>query len=225
MGGLQSPGFRRTLSRMRLLWRTTIFLLAFVSFACLLGTFYGFWQMRTFACLVYLPALAVLGVIAWKKRGELPAHWIVQGALGGLVAAVAYDLFRLPFVLQGAPLFQVFPRFGELLLGNTEPRWLVHLLGWSYHFSNGAALGIMFLALVMRPTGRALFWSAVAWAMFIEVMLLLTPYTTFFGLPLNQRFVVLTLSAHLVFGVTLGFWLRWRRQFFVTIPAREGQLV
>src|ERR1043166_2649711 len=157
---------------MRLLWRATVFLLAFVSCACLLGAFYGFWLMRTFACLVYVPAMAVLGVIAWRKRGELPSRWIVQGATGGLVAAVAYDLFRLPFVLHGAPLFKVFPQFGELLLGNTEPRWLVQLLGWSYHFSNGAALGIMFLALVTRPAPRVLFCGAVVWALFVETMLL-----------------------------------------------------
>jgi hypothetical protein len=191
-----------------------IFLLASLSFACLLGAFYGFWTMRTFACLAYLPALATLGVIAWRKRGEPPARWIVQGAQGGVVAALAYDLFRLPFVLQGAPLFNVFPRFGELLLGNTEPRWLVQVLGWSYHFSNGAALGVMFLTLVTRPTRRALFWGAVVWALLIEVMLLLTPYAAFFGLQLNPRFVVLTMSAHLVFGMTLGLWLRSRAGTF-----------
>ena len=26
-----------------------------------------------------------------------------------------------------------------------------HLVGWAYHFSNGAALGIMFLAMAPRP--------------------------------------------------------------------------
>src|SRR6266436_412114 len=89
------------LNMRQLFWRTLIFLLAFLSFACLLGTFYGFWSMRTFACFAYLPAIAVLGLIAWQKRGELPARWILQGAAAGLVAALAYDLFRLPFVLQG----------------------------------------------------------------------------------------------------------------------------
>src|SRR5436190_24049394 len=99
-----------------------------------------------------------------------------------MIAAFAYDLYSLPFVLLGAPLFKVFPRFGELLLGNTEPRWLVQLLGWSYHFSNGAALGIMFLTLVTRPTRAVLFWGAVAWALFVEISLLLTSYAGFFGL-------------------------------------------
>ena len=84
------------------------------------------------------------------------------------------------------------------------------MLGWTYHFSNGAALGIMFLTMVRRPDPRILFWGAVAWALFIESMLLLTPYTTFFGLQLNGRFLFLTASAHLVFGLTLGWWC-WKR--------------
>src|SRR5436190_1669201 len=205
----------------QLFWRTLIFLLAFLSFACLLGTFYDFWSMKTFACFAYLPAIAALGVIAWQKRGELPARWILQGAAAGLVAALAYDLFRLPFVLQGLPLFKVFPRFGELLLGGTEPRWLVQALGWSYHFSNGAALGIMFLALMSFFRRPSLFWGAVAWALFVECLLLLTPYATFFGLPLNGRFLFLTASAHAIFGVVLGGYLMAlkRRVSLEPIPA------
>jgi hypothetical protein len=188
--------------------RLLIFLLASSSFACLLGTFYGFWLMRAFACWVYLPAVVVLAFIAWRQRGQLPGRWIVQGALGGLVAAVAYDLFRLPFVLNGAPLFKVFPQFGEMLLGHNEPRWLVNVLGWSYHFSNGAALGIMFLAALARPTSGRLFWGAVVWALMVEMILLSTPYPGFFGIPFNERFLILTLSAHLVFGIALGLWCR-----------------
>ncbi len=196
-----------------LLLRFLVFTLAFLSFACLLGQFFGFWTMRAFGCWVLPPATVLLAVIAFLHRrapaGVASPHtWIVQGALGGVVAALAYDLYRLPFVLNGAPLFKVFPRFGQLLLGAAEPGWLVHALGWTYHFSNGAALGIMFLAMVGRPSRRVLFWGAVAWALFIEVMLLLTPYTAFFGLKLDGRFLFLTASAHLIFGLVLGWWCR-----------------
>jgi hypothetical protein len=180
-----------------------------------LGTFYGLWSMRVFGCTVLPPATAALAVVAARARrrprdAASPYTWVVEGALGGVAAAVVYDLYRLPFVLQGAPLFKVFPRFGELLLGADEPRWLVHLVGWAYHFSNGAALGIMFLAMARRATPRTLFWGAVAWALFVEAVLLLTPYTRFFGLAFDGRFVFLTASAHLVFGVALGLWCRAR---------------
>ncbi len=200
---------------LRLPLRAVVFTLASLSFACLLGQFFGFWSMHLFGCWVLPPATGLLAGIAWRSRGEKrgvgSAHtWIVQGALGGVVAAVAYDLYRLPFVLNGAGLFQVFPRFGQLLLGRAEPAWLVLTLGWSYHFSNGAALGIMFLVLVTTDSRRVLFWGAVMWALFIEAMLLLTPYPGFFGLQLNGRFFFLTVSAHLSFGVTLGWWCRQR---------------
>jgi hypothetical protein len=192
--------------------RVFIFLLAASSFACLLGSMYGLWNMRAFACLVFPPALALLVWFARRKKVE----WIVNGAVAGILAAVAYDLFRLPFVLGGIPLFKVFPQFGEMLLGSPDPRWLVQLLGWAYHFSNGAALGIMFLALVPRPTSRKLFWGAVAFALGVEACLLATPYPRFFGLALDSRFIALTLSAHLVFGLALGAICAARRTGFAS---------
>jgi len=204
---------------MQLLWRATIFLLASLSFACLLGTFYGFWQMQNFACWAYLPAVVILGVVAAAKRSELPSRWIVYGTAGGLIAAVAYDLFRLPFVIAGAPLYKPFPHFGELLLCATEPRWLVYLVGWAYHFSNGAALGIMLLAFVVRPTRKALLYGSVILALAVEAILLLTPYTSFFGIPFDAKFLLLTLSAHLIFGIALGLWLQRRSALFAPGPA------
>lgn len=191
--------------------RPLVFILAFLSFACLLGQFYSLWTMRFFGCWVLPPATGLLALVAWRHRDGArgmsnPHTWIVHGAIAGVAAAVAYDLYRVPFVLGGAPLFKVFPRFGELLLGGTEPRWLVHTLGWAYHFSNGAALGIMFLAMIGLFKRPSLFWGAVVWALFVEIMLLLTPYSSFFGLVLNSRFLLLTASAHLIFGVVLGLY-------------------
>ena len=191
--------------------RAITFLLAATSFACLLGEMYGLWPMRSFACIVFPPALIALAIVARRR-----APWIVRGALAGIIAAVAYDLFRLPFVLHGIPLFKVFPQFGEMLLGSTEPRWLVQLLGWTYHFSNGAALGVMFLALVPKPSAPKLFWGAILFALAVEMILLATPYPLFFGLALDQRFIALTLSAHLIFGVVMGLWLRSRYRLATT---------
>jgi hypothetical protein len=202
--------------------RAVVFVLAFLSFACLLGHFYGLWTMRFFGCWVLPPATVLLMVVAYGNRHRArglssPYTWVVQGAIGGVVAAVAYDLYRLPFVLGGAPLFNVFSQFGALLLGASEPRWLVYVLGWAYHFSNGAALGIMFVAAVTFFRQPNLFRGAIVWAMAVEVMLLLTPYATFFGLKLDARFLFLTISAHLVFGLVLGWYCQQR------IPRRLAQ--
>src|ERR1051326_6210638 len=89
---------------------------------------------------------------------------VVVGTRCGLIGAVAYDIFRLPFVFSHAwgldaslgvpqmPLFKVFPRFGALILGQpveqTSYSLRTNLLGWAYHFSNGAAFGVMFAALI-----------------------------------------------------------------------------
>jgi hypothetical protein len=191
--------------------RPAVFLLASLSFACLLGEFYNVWSMRLFVCWVFPPAIALL---VWAARRDAKARtWIVQGALGGIFAAVVYDLFRLPFVLNGYPLFGVFPRFGQMLLSAAPTDFgpAVQIAGWVYHFSNGAALGIMFLAMVTRPTPRVLMWSAAAWALCVEIFLLLTPYYSFFKLKLNySEFLLLTLSAHLIFGIALGWWCQRR---------------
>src|SRR4051794_33098379 len=134
--------------------RFVVFVLAATSIWCLLAEFYGLCSMRVFTLVVSLPAmtaLVVMGVID-RRRGD-GGLWrgLVIGTVAGLVAAVAYDVFRLPFVLAGPlgidsvvppmPLFKVFPRFGAMILGQPveQPSYSVaaHLVGWAYHFSNG----------------------------------------------------------------------------------------
>ncbi len=182
-----------------------------MSFAGLLGEFYGLWTMRRFTPWVFPPAVAALVIIAWKsapgnERPSRPRTWVVEGALGGIVSAVVYDLYRLPFVLAGTPLFDVFPQFGTMILGGEAPVLYAQFVGWVYHFSNGAALGVMFLAGMPGRSRRSLFIGAIAWACCVEALLLMTPYAQFFGIDFNGWFIFLTASAHIVFGVALGAW-------------------
>jgi len=191
---------------MKLVLRFVVFALASLSFAALLGEFYGLWKMRSFAIFTFVPAIVALILLA--QRNKDARTWIVQGTIGGLIAAIVYDLFRLPFVMGGYPLFAVFPKFGQMLLDiplsippNQAPIE-AHIVGWIYHFINGASLGIMFLAMCVKPTRKTLFFGAIAWALAVEIMLLLSPYYDFFKLHLAKNiFLILTLSAHLVFGV------------------------
>ena len=194
--------------------RIVVWLLASLSFACLIGQFYDFWSMQLFACWIFIPASLALAMIAWRSRLQSPSPrsayvWIVHGTIAGVVAAMAYDLFRLPFVLAGYPLFAVFPRFGQLLTGasSTDFGPLVQITGWLYHFSNAAALGIMFLAMVSGWRRLTLIGGATVWAGAVEIFLLLTPYYAYFKLKLPySEFLALTISAHLVFGLVLGLW-------------------
>ncbi len=166
--------------------------------------------MKFFAPCVLLPATILLAVLALKGTGQT-RFIIVQGALAGLFAVVVYDLFRVPFVLAGKPLFGVFPQFGQLLLFgklNGDTSFWPQVAGWTYHFQNGAALGIMGAAMIpLAASPKTRFWGSVLWATGVEILLLVSPYYKYLGLrlPMNQ-FVPITLAAHLVFGAALGWY-------------------
>ena len=216
--------------------RAVVFVLSATSIWCLLAEMYHFVDMRTFFFTILLPSTVALyglaGLDKFRGDGRL---WraVVIGTLGGLVGAVAYDIFRLPFVYSDAwglgrfgipqmPLFKVFPRFGALLLGEPveQPNYSLaaNLIGWAYHFSNGATFGVMFASMYagaseaygqFRPSAA----KAIPWAMLmaagIELCLLASPYAAFFGIAITPRFVVVTMIAHLIFGLGLGAYFAW----------------
>jgi hypothetical protein len=228
--------------------RALAFVLAAASIWCLLGEMYGLWSMRTFLVAAMLPATAALYGVAALDRvmgdGRL-FRAVMIGSLAGLSGAVAYDIFRLPFVFSGAwgldrlgipqmPLFKVFPRFGAMILGQATEQGVpasgpgyawgagypigAHVAGWLYHFSNGATFGVMFAAIYAGATEaigdvRARAWKPILWATLmavgIEVCLLVSPYADFFGIHMTARFVVVTLLAHVVFGLGMGAHVAW----------------
>jgi len=125
------------------------------------------------------------------------------------------------------PLFKVFPRFGALILGQPieQPSYSLaaNLIGWAYHFSNGATFGVMFAAMYVgskqlteataHSAARGSAWKPIACATLmavgIELCLLASPYASFFGIHLTQRFIVVTIIAHIIFGLGLGAYFAW----------------
>lgn len=204
--------------------RALVFTLAAASIACLLADFYRLCPMRAFAIWILTPATLALIVLAaldrsWGDRRLYRA--VLMGAVAGLLAAVAYDIFRLPFVFARAwhidalvpplNLFKVFPRFGAMLLGQPleQPTYSLtaQLLGWTYHFSNGLTFGVMYLALIGDPRRRHWLW-AVTFATGLELAMLFTPYPRIFGIHITPMFIAATLAAHLIFGIVLGLAVR-----------------
>ena len=109
--------------------RWLAFLLAATSIVSLLSDFYCLWPMRTFTFVIFLPAVALLLLLAVADHSKGDGAFgraVLIGFAGGLLAAVAYDVFRLPFVFAKAwgidsvvpamNLFKVFPRFGAMIL-------------------------------------------------------------------------------------------------------------
>jgi hypothetical protein len=215
-------------------WTTTgrmlVFMLSASSIWCLLAEFYGLCSMQMFTIYVLAPAtVALIGIgLLDRQRGDGALwHAMLIGAAGGFLAACAYDLFRLPFVIASIdqtgpawlrmPLFKVFPRFGAMILGEsftpqqTDSQFTLtaHLVGWAYHLSNGVTFGIMYMAMIGDASRRTWLW-AIALAAGLELAMLFTPYTSFFALNMTARFVIVTLSAHVVFGIALGRYSRAR---------------
>jgi hypothetical protein len=208
--------------------RALVFYLSAMSIWCLLAEFYGLCSMRTFTLYALIPATASLILIALLDLAKGDRRlWraVMIGAVGGLLAAVAYDVFRLPFVIAYVehtgpqwlrlPLFKIFPRFGAMILGHpytnaqldSQFPLLDHVVGWIYHFSNGITFGVMYMAIIGDARRRS-WWWAVALAAGIELAMLFTPYRSFFGIGLTTRFVIATLTAHLIFGLALGIYAR-----------------
>jgi hypothetical protein len=207
------------------LGRWLVFMLAASSIACLLFDFYRLCPMRVFTVFVFLPALAALIAFAVfdRQRGD-GRLWqaVMIGLAGGLIAAFAYDVFRLPFVfakewgiasiVPPMGLFKVFPRFGAMILGQpieqSSYSLAAQIVGWLYHFSNGATFGVMYVAMIGNPTRRHWAW-AVVMALALELGMLLTPYPQVFNIPMTTRFIMVTVAAHAIFGIGLGLTVRW----------------
>lgn len=205
-----------------------VFALAATSIWCLLAEFYGLCSMRSFTIWISVPAMLALGamVVLDRVRGDgRLAREVAVGAVAGLAAAVAYDIFRLPFVFAAewglAPvvpplkLFKVFPRFGAMILGEPIEQSSyslgAHGLGWAYHFSNGLTFGVMYAAMIGDASRRHWAWAVVL-AVGLEMGMLFSPYPSVFGIHVGPTFVAVTLAAHVIFGVVLGLWIRssWR---------------
>ena len=217
--------------------RLLVFTLSATSIWCLLAEFYGLCSMRMFTCTILVPATVALIAFAVLDRlkgdGQL---WqgVVVGAVAGFVAAVAYDVFRLPFVFSREwgwsavvppmNLFKVFPRFGAMILGEPVEQeaysLAAHLVGWVYHFSNGITFGVMYAAMIGDLRRRSWLW-AVLLATGLELAMLLTPYPLFFAIPLTTLFVAVTFTAHLVFGVALGLVTKWSARQW-PLPSGQG---
>jgi hypothetical protein len=172
---------------------------ASTSLMALIVHLYGWLPLRTGVVFGFLPAALIAAVTCWIG-GRKFSREVGIGLTAGMIAACAYDLYRVPFVMAGMPLFAAFDRFGELLSGLDASHTTSLAVGWAYHFSNGMTLGVMYVLLF----GWRRWWFGVIFAVLIEMGLLLTPYPQFLGVHPGWTFIAVTASAHAVFGIVLG---------------------
>ncbi|GMQ80580.1 MAG: hypothetical protein BMS9Abin05_0008 [Rhodothermia bacterium] len=160
---------------------------------------------------VYIPALLLLIGIAWYSRSHYPDVFrrIIIGLGVGVLATVSLDFFREMGVINSWLAGDTPKMFGKMVTGSSNFAYF-YPIGFFVHLMNGANFGLFYTFVWGR---RGSYKSAIAWAtlwaLVIELgMMTLPPIAPMLG-AFGSRFAwpelfLLTLVAHLAFGITLG---------------------
>jgi hypothetical protein len=183
----------------------------------------GFGTMPILAARFLLPAAAAVALVAGFAAARGHHHLvnrILAGAAGGAIATLGLEVVRLTsFHLGGMP--GDLPRLMGVLLTDRfmlGPSLLSDVLGWTYHFWNGACFGIIFTVLLGQ---RRIRW-AITYGVLIGLGFLLSPVVKSLGIGFMgfdmPTMPATVLLAHAVFGWMLGFfsfrWIRHRGGLF-----------
>lgn len=192
--------------------RAFILLLAAVGPLAFPAAQLGYASLHDLALLAVLPsvvALATSWLFARRSRPDI-AGIISRGSLAGAVAtlaleAIRYSGFRLGFMPGNLPQLMGVLLLDRFALG---PSTWSDMAGFVYHFWNGAAFGVMLLAIAPRPSTAL----ATAYGVAIGLGFLVSPVVQSLGVGLFGRefgwhFAATVLSAHVAFGGTLGILL------------------
>ncbi len=175
----------------------------------------GFSSLHRLAVFLIIPSaisLFVAWIIAARGRQFEIASILLRGGVGGALATVALEAIRYPGFRFGFMPGNLPRLMGVLLLDRFAlgPSPLSDIVGFSYHFWNGACFGIIYALLA---TGWRLRW-AISYGLAIGVGFLFSPVVQALGVGLFGRdfgwhFAATVLTAHAAFGAALGALLSW----------------
>jgi len=160
---------------------------------------------------VYVPALVLLAGIAWYCRRHYPDVFrrIVVGLAFGALATVALDFFRQMGVIEGWLPGDTPTMFGKMVTGSSDFATF-YPVGVFVHFMNGANFGLFYAFVWGKQSNyrRAVLW-ATTWAILVEIGMMIGPpmgpMVGLFGVRYAwPQLFLLTLAAHIGFGVALG---------------------
>ncbi|MFQ5890467.1 MAG: hypothetical protein ACE5JR_10505 [Gemmatimonadota bacterium] len=173
---------------------------------------------------VYLPAmLALLGVAVYGHRRYPDLFRRIAVGLGaGAVATVALDAVRQAGVIHGWLPADTFVMFGKMATGSSNFA-VYYSAGILVHYLNGASFGLFYaFGWGKRRSYRSAALGATAWALILELGMMtgppMAPIVGAFGVRYAwPQLFLLTLVAHLFFGVALGL----LAQHFLTDEDRD----
>jgi Family of unknown function (DUF6789) len=173
----------------------------------------GLAKMSVLATTLLIPSIVLLAVvfaIAVFRGHPRLVNRLLAGAAAGIVATVALEVVRIAsFRLGGMP--GDLPRLMGVLLTDRfmlGPSLGSDLLGYAYHFWNGASFGVIFAVLFGR---RTILWVA-GFGTVIGLGFLASPAVKAMGVGFMAvqmpSMIVTVVIAHLAYGLVLGALLR-----------------
>jgi len=174
----------------------------------------GVGSLHELALRLVIPAalFLVTAFIFLQAKGYLvTAKLMVVGAVAGAVATLALEAIRYPGFKLGYMPGNLPDLMGVLLLDRFAqgPSTASTLVGFAYHFWNGACFGMIFALL----KGKLSNWWALAYGLAVGVGFLMSPVVQalgvgLFGKDFGWHFAETVLTAHAAFGTALGALLR-----------------
>ncbi len=167
----------------------------------------------------YIPAMIVLIWIIFYSKKNYPDLYrrIVFGLLAGAIATIGLDWIREMGVINTWLPGDTPKMFGTMVTGNISFN-SYFLIGQFVHYMNGANFGLVFTFFFGNFTSykKTIVW-AIIWTQIVELGMMtlppIAPMLGFFGYNyMWPQFYILTIVAHLVFGIILGIlvhkWLK-----------------
>jgi len=163
----------------------------------------------TYVPLVLLPSLVVLISILLYSFTRYPrlANRLIVGMGAGVLATLGLDVMRLLGVRLGWLPFDMPSMFGLMILGPQAEPTTGALVGYGYHFLNGADFGLVYVLAAGRVRWAwGLLWGAIIWLGMMVTPPMVVMGAGFFGIGTDWMlaYLLTTLLAHLVWGAILG---------------------
>jgi hypothetical protein len=173
----------------------------------------GYAQLSDLAINFLIPSIILLILVitaGFFIREKETSKQIINGIIGGALATIGLEIVReIGFHLGGMP--GDMPKLlGVLLLNQfaSGPDTLSNMVGWSYHFWNGASFGIIYSILV----GKGKIWYGLIYAILIGIGFMMSPAVValgvgHFGVDFGIGFPITVILAHVALGLILGWYI------------------
>jgi hypothetical protein len=201
----RKAGVTATPKRTEQVLRLSLVACASVSLGALVAHVLGVLAMPFFLEVFGIPSLlAIYALAAFAKKinaGMLTAGlWV--GLWAGLAATVVYDGVR--FIVERGHLFGYngfvpILMFGSWITGRPTTSAAAKVVGWAYHYWNGATFGVIYTLTL----GRKRWLWGVGYGIVMECCML-GLFPLFLRVTNKIDFIAVSMIGHLAYGAALG---------------------